>query len=117
MGGVVVARGWLWFCSLWATMGLGFGGHGFVGAWVAMGLWVATGGSGLNWCLLGWVESHELVVSDLVESVVVGLDSMVAGLASMVGFSGCWVGLASGHSSGFYGVVQWLWMVGLAMWV
>ena len=98
-------------------MGLGFGGHGFIGAWVAMGLWVATGGSGLNWCLLGWVESHELVVSDLVESVVVGLDSMVARLASMVGFSGCWVGLASGHSSGFNGVVQWLWMVGLAMWV
>ena len=46
-----------------------------------------------------------------------GLDSMVAGLASMVGFGGCWVGLASGHSSGFNGVVQWLWMVGLAMWV
>ena len=76
-----------------------------------------VGSRGLNWCLLGWVESHELVVSESVESVMARLDSMVAGLASMVGFSGCWVGLVGGHSSGFYGVVQQLWVVGLAMWV
>ena len=101
MGGVVVARGWPWFCSLQAAMSLRFGGHGFAGAWVAVGLWVAKGGRGLNWCFLGWVESHELVVSESVESVepvVAGLDSMVVGLATMVGFGGCWVGLGGGLS-------------------
>ena len=63
------------FKSLWAAAAIGFGGRGVVG------------GRGLNWCLLGWVESLELVVSESVESVesvVSGLDSMVAGLASMV---------------------------------